>query len=101
MSSATVMQSYRLKEQAVFSKIPGMFDLIYAKGEAAEKISLEFPDASFALRIANSLFHHDRELSLIHQRAYFAILNGEPIASVRHRFNQEVSLYVKEHNWDD
>ncbi len=101
MSSATVMQSYRMKEQAVFSRIPGMFDLIHAEGEAAEKISLEFPDASFALRIASSLFHHDRELSLIHQRAYFAILNEEPIASVRQRFNKEVSRYVKEHNWDD
>lgn len=101
MSSSTVMQSYRRKEQTIFSQIPGMFDLIQARGDAAERISREFPDASFALRIANSLFHHDRELSLIHQKAYFAILNGEPIASVRHTFDKEISRYVKDHSWDD
>ncbi len=101
MPAENVMRKYYEKEAIVFSQIPGMRDLLRADAADAEKISMEYPDASFALQIANSLFQHDRELSEIHQSAYFSILNGEAIANVRHKYDKDISRYVSKHNWDD
>ena len=95
------MQQLRDRESAVFHKIPGMTSLLRAKPGETEAIAAKYPDAAFALRTSNELFHHDRELSLITQRAYFSILEGENIASVRHRYNKEIELYVQKHMWDD
>ena len=95
------MQQLRQKEATVFRSIPGMNHLLRAKpGEMAE-MEARYPDAAFALRTSNELFAHDRELSLITQRAWFSILEGENIASVRHRYNKEMDLYVQAHMWDD
>ena len=89
------------RESAVFPAIPGMTHLM--KAHPGERTALEarYPDAAFALRTATELFHHDRELSLINQRAYFSILEGDNIASVRHRYNKDMSAYVENHMWDD
>ena len=95
------MQQLRDKESAVFPTIPGMSKLLRARPGEKSRVEAQYPDAAFALRTANELFHHDRELSLITQRAYFSILEGENIASVRHRYNKEMDLYVEKHMWDD
>ena len=89
------------RESAVFPAIPGMTSLMKAHPSQRTALEARYPDAAFALRTANELFHHDRELSLINQRAYFSILEGENIASVRHRYNKDMSLYVENHMWDD
>lgn len=95
------MQQLRKLEAAVFPTIPGMTRLLRAKPGETEQVEAQYPDAAFALRTANELFHHDRELSLISQRAYLSILEGESIASVRFRYDREMELYVQDHMWDD
>ena len=95
------MQKLRALESAVFPTIPGMNRLLRARPGEVSDLEQQYPDAAFALRTAGELFHHDRELSLITQRAYFSILEGENIASVRHRYNREMTLYVQDHMWDD
>lgn len=95
------IRQLQLRESEVFRKIPGMTSLLRAAPAETEKIGAAYPDAAFALRTANELFHHDRELSLITQRAYFSILEGENIASVRRRYDREMERYVQNHMWDD
>ena len=97
----TTRQKLFARESAVFPTIPGMASLMKAHPGERSDLEARYPDAAFALRTANELFHHDRELSLINQRAYFSILEGENIASVRHRYNKDMSLYVESHMWDD
>lgn len=101
MSEKTSMQELRAKEMAIFSTIPGMNELLHAKPDKKTEISIQFPDAAFALHTADTLFNHNRELSLITQRAYYAILNGENIADVRFRYNRETDEYWKQHMWDN
>lgn len=50
--------------------------------------------------MAGSLFDHDQEISHINQRAYFAILDGEEIANVRHRHDKDMECYLQIHQWD-
>lgn len=101
MSQRRTMKDLREREMTVFSMIPGMNELLTAKPGEASEIQVRFPDAAFALHAANNLFNHNRELSLITQKAYFSILNGESIASVRSRYERETDAYWKEHLWDD
>lgn len=101
MSNTKTIQDYRKQEMIIFSTIPGMNELLQAKPEEIDDVELRYPDAAFALRTANNLFYHDRELSLIAQNAYFSILRGENIASVRFRFDKETDEYLKKHMWDD
>lgn len=98
---SNTIQDLRSREQTVFPAIPGMRELMQAKTSEFSDLGAKYPDAAFALRTANELFHHDRELSLITQRAYFAILDGEPISSVRCRYDREMERYVSAHMWDD
>lgn len=105
MNTATVspthtLRDYREKEMEVFLAIPGMQDLLRADSTSIDEMREKHPDAVFALRTAENLFSHDKELSRIHQRAYFAILNGEDIPNVRFRFDKDMDAYLKRHNWD-
>lgn len=101
MRQPHTISDLRQREMNVFRAIPGMKELVHAAPEEAEEMQVRYPDAAFALHTANNLFHHDRELSLITQRAYFSILNGENIASVRFRYQRETDAYWEEHMWDD
>ena len=47
------------------------------------------------------IFNHNRELGEITQKAYFSILNGENIASVRYAYDKATDEYWKRHMWDD
>lgn len=78
-----------------------MTELSGAKGDDYEKLAQQYPDAAFALSTASSLFQHDRELSEIHQQAFFAIVEGEDISSVRSRFERSTDIYFQKHLWDD
>lgn len=95
------MQQLRTRQAQVFRSIPGMSRLLNARQEESDEMRWRYPDAAFALQTAEDLFHHDRELSLITQRAYFSILDGENIAAVRYRYDREMELYVQKHMWDD
>lgn len=101
MSETRTMQHYRERETAVFRAIPGMREILQAPPSQITKVEALYPDAAFALQTANGLFDHDRELSLITQRAYFSILNGESIPSVRYRYDRDMEQYVNRHMWDD
>ena len=101
MGKNITMQDLRSKEVAVFSTIPGMNELLQASPAEKTEVEAKYPDAVFADVIASSLFNHNRELSEITQKAYFSILNGENIASVRFAYDKATDEYWKRHMWDD
>ena len=93
---------YREKEYKAFSAIPGMNAFLSASSEA-ERMELEkaYPDAAFVWMISGNLVGRDREQCEIHQKAYYAILNGESISSVHFRYDEAMRKYVERHLWDD
>ncbi len=95
------MENLRSKEMVIFSAIPGMKELLQARQDTVQELEAQYPDAVFAIQVANNLFDHNRELSLITQKAYFGILDGEDIATVRFRYDKETTEYWKRHMWDD
>ncbi len=60
----------------------------------------KYPDAAFALMISENLFTGDQEQNEIHQRAYKAILNGEPMTGIRFRYDYDLEAYLLKHMWD-
>ena len=92
MSNGTTMKTLKEREMIVFSTIPGMNELLQAKPSEKDRVHAQYPDAVFAVYIATSLFNHNRELSEITQKAYFSILNGENIASVRFAYRISCNL---------
>jgi len=101
MSKNITMQDLKAREITVFSSIPGMNELLQASPAQKAEVEAQYPDAVFAVVIASSLFNHNRELSEITQKAYFSILNGENIASVRFAYDKATDEYWKRHMWDD
>ncbi len=101
MSRIYSMRDLRSREMAAFSSIPGMNELMQASPAQKEEIEAQYPDAVFAAMIASSLFNHNRQLGEITQKAYFSILNGENIASVRFAYDKATDEYWKRHMWDD
>ena len=101
MSKNITIQDLKAREVTVFSTIPGMNELLQASPAEQADVETKYPDAVFAVVIASSLFNHNRELSEITQKAYFSILNGENIASVRFAYDKATDDYWKRHMWDD
>lgn len=101
MSSNATMKTLKERETIVFSTIPGMNELLQASPSQKAEVEAKYPDAVFAVVIASSLFNHNRELSEITQKAYFSILNGENIASVRFAYDKATDEYWERHMWDD
>ena len=100
-STPRTIQYYFEKAKPVYDSIPGMFELVHADQSNYEELVLRYPDAAFALMTADNLFSHDREFSLIQQQAFFSIINGDNIPSVRFRYDRDMEAYVKRHTWDD
>lgn len=94
------MQYYLEKEKAVFSKIPGMAEMLQADEITFCRLESRYPDAAFAIRTANSLFIGDHEQNVIHQNAYSAILQGDSIPNIRFRFERDMDAYLQRHMWD-
>ena len=101
MSRIYSMQDLRAREMDAFSSIPGMYELMQADPDQKEAIEAKYPDAAFATMIAASIFNHNRMLGEITQRAYFSILEGESIGSVRFAYERATDEYWKAHMWDD
>lgn len=108
MNTATLQRAsypvshYRNQEQRAFSSIPGMKELANARSEVEHNnLSVQHPEAAFAQMILSNLFCHDRELNVIYLKAYKAILNGDPIADIRFRFDKELDTHWENHLWDD
>ena len=99
-SSPAIRHHLMEAEATVFSKIPGMDKLRRAAPESVPELEAKYPDAAFALMIANNLFVGDREQNEIHQRAYTAILNGESIIGVRFQYDYDLESYLLRHMWD-
>lgn len=94
-------QSLRKQQREVYQMIPGMTELIHSTPDTVDEMKEKYPDAAFALMVSENLFCHNRELSEIHQRAFLAILNGESIANVRFRYEDDSKKYLNRHLWDD
>lgn len=94
------MQDYASREQAAFSRIPGMNELIHAAPEKRGETEGKYPDAAFALMVANHLSMGNQEQNAIHQKAYLSILSGESIQNVRFRYDYDLEQYLERHMWD-
>ena len=101
MSRIYSMRDLRSREMAAFRSIPGMDELMQADAGQKEEIGAQYPDAAFATMIASSLFNHNRQLCEITLNAYFSILEGKSIGSVRFAYERATDEYWKEHMWDD
>ena len=95
------MSYYREIERKVFPTIPGLTEIVSAPPADRDRLAGKYPDAAFALMIADSLLCGVPGIGAINQRAYLAILNGEDIASVRSRHTKEMDDYFSRHGWDD
>lgn len=94
------MRDFQSREQAAFSRIPGMEELLRAAPEARGDAELRYPDAAFALMVANHLSMGNQEQNAIHQKAYLSILGGESIQNVRFRYDYDLEQYLERHMWD-
>ncbi len=107
MNTATVSQSIPITrgqllaaEKTAFNRIPGMDKLRSATPDTITALKNKYPDAAFALMISENLFTGDQEQNEIHQRAYKAILNGEPMTGIRFRYDYDLEAYLLKHMWD-
>ena len=94
------MRDLAAREQAVYSKIPGMKELLRTPPEKMNDAELRYPDAAFALMVANHLSMGNQEQNAIHQKAYLSILEGESIQNVRFRYDYDLEQYLERHMWD-
>ena len=88
------------REQEVYSKIPGMKELLRTPPEKRDDAELRYPDAAFALMVAGHLSMGNQEQNAIHQKAYLSILEGESIQNVRFRYDYDLEQYLERHMWD-
>ena len=91
---------FRQREAAALRRIPGVRELMSAKGNQCSTLEQKYPDAAFALQIVSNPFIPDRELGAIQMEAYSAILNGEAISGVHYKYDRQVDAYLTQHNWD-
>ena len=91
---------FRQREAAVLYKIPGVRELITAKGSQRSALQKKYPDADFALKIISNPFIPDRELGAIQMEAYSSILNGDAIPDVHFKYDRQLDAYMTRHNWD-
>lgn len=89
-------------ERSAFIKIPGMQELCDTASTHEQYISLlfQYPDAAFAIMIADNLHIGDGELRAIHQQAYSAILSGDTLSNVKHKYKIATDAYHQKHLWD-
>lgn len=102
-STAPIQHSreyFQQKESAVLQQIPGVKELLSARDDQHPALEKKYPDAAFALMISENLFVGDWEQNEIHQRAYSAILSGEPITGVRFKYDYDLESYLLKHMWD-
>ena len=91
---------FRQREATALCRIPGVRELMSAKGNQRTTLEQQYPDAAFALQIVSNPFIPDRELGTIQMEAYSAILNGEAISGVHYKYDRQVDAYLTQHNWD-
>ena len=102
MGTAThTMAYYREKERIAYSTIPGVDKILRSNPAERDKLEEKYPDAVFALMVADNLLGQDREQCEINQSAYLSILKGEDIADIRFRYDSAMRKYVERHLWDD
>ena len=94
------MRDLAAREQEAFRNIPGMQELLRTSPEKREAAQLRYPDAAFALMVADHLSMGNQEQNAIHQKAYLSILEGEPIQNVRFRYDSDLERYLERHMWD-
>lgn len=95
------LEDYIAQAMPALTEIPGFTALAKADGQDYDALAAEYPDAVFALMIANNLFHHDREISEITQQAFFSIMDGMDIPSVRRQYDRSTDVYFQTHSWDN
>ena len=91
---------FRQREAAALCRIPGVRELMNAKGNQRTTLEQKYPDTAFALNIISNPFIADRELGAIQMEAYSSILNGDAISDVHFKYDRQVDAYMTRHNWD-
>lgn len=102
MGTAThTLEDYIAQAMPALTEIPGFTALAKADGQDYDALAIKYPDAVFALMIANNLFHHNWEISEITQQAFFSIMDGVDIPSVRCQYDRRMDVYFQTHSWDN
>ena len=102
MGTAThTLENYIAQAMPALTEIPGFTALAKADGQDYDALAAKYPDAVYALMIANNLFHHNREISEITQQAFFSIMDGMDIPSVRRQYDRSTDVYFQTHSWDN
>ena len=102
MGTAThTLEDYIAQAMPTLTEIPGFTALAKADSQDYDALAAKYPDAVFALMIANNLFHHNREISEITQQAFFSIMEGMDIPSVRLQYDHRMDAYFQTHSWDN
>ncbi len=94
------MEGLLQQAKPFYDAIPGMDQLRNATPSTYHSIASQYPDAVFALMVADNLFCHDAEISHIHQAAFFSILRGEGVENARFRYDRDMDAYARRHSWD-
>ena len=95
------LEDYIAQAIPTLAEIPGFTALANADGQDYDALAAKYPNAVFALMIANNLFHHYREISEITQQAFFSIMDGMDIPSVRCQYDRRTDAYFQTHLWDN
>lgn len=95
------LEDYIAQAMPALTEIPGFTALAKADGQDYDALAAKYPDAVFALMIANNLFHHNREISEITQQAFFSIMDSMDIPSVRRQYDRSTDVYFQTHSWDN
>ena len=95
------LEDYIAQAMPALTEIPGFTALAKADGQDYDALASKYPDAVFALMIANNLFQHNREISEITQQAFFSIMDGMDIPSVRRQYDRSTDAYFQTHSWDN
>lgn len=100
-ASIHTLQDYLDQAAPVLLEIPGLSQLMQANGNSYDVLAGEYPDAAFTLMVMDNLFHHNCEISEIHQEVFTSIVGGTDIPSVRSRYDLCMDAYWRKHLWDD
>lgn len=65
------LEYYREKEGVAYSAIPGVEKILSSKPAERDKLESKYPDAAFALMIADNLCGLDQEQCDMNQDAFF------------------------------
>lgn len=83
----------------VFQSIPGVTELCRADAKERADLARRYPEAAFALKVAQGRRDPNYEFAAISSKAYQLILSGQDIPSVQLRYEKDCDEYLWKIMW--